>query len=823
MTDNEIRSDEAVAVQKQAEKALRDSEERYRSMIDNLPGFVYRCENDRDWTMSFISDGCRDITGYAPEDFLQNRKLTFNDIVRPDYRGRVWQNVQDCLRQKKAFQHEYPILVASGETDHWVWERGRGIFSDAGQLLYLEGFITDITERKRAEDKLRVAQFQWNQFLEASPDQMWIKDTTGRYVAANKTYYQVEPSANGDIVGKTDAEVFPPDTAAMYAADDHVAMEEGSSEGEFTAVDVDGEFHNFLTKKVVLRAPDGSVAGTLGISRDITERKQADEENQRERAFFDQLVEAAPEAIAITGAQGRVLRVNAEFVHMFGYSIDEAVGQVIDDLVVPPVREDEARSITRFTSDGGEKHLETVRRRKDGSLIDVSLIAAPIMIAGKQEAVYAIYRDISERKRAEEARESAEGQLRQSQKLEAIGELAGGVAHDFNNLLTGILGNIALVRSSLASTDPLKENLDAAETAARQAADLTRGLLTFGRSAMVLPIPMKVTTALDATMALLRQSLPATVEIVRDDGQAAWNVLVDQSQITQILLNLAVNARDAMKGKGTLTVRTRNETVGEDYVQTHPFARTGEFVHLSVTDNGPGIPSTILEHLLEPFHTTKPVGYGTGLGLSIVYGAVKQAGGWITAVSTESAGRDAHHAELIWPGRNAPPIGQTCRTPSDTRTSLGSGATFDIYLPRCLQEPAQSFAPVPVPENAGSSTVLVVEDEPVVCAVAQAVLTRTGYHVMTAANGAQALDMIASRPGAIDVVMLDMTMPGMTTGEIVQAIRALNPTVPILLNSGYTSSDAVKQMLVEGSVQDFLSKPYELHDLVEKVQILLHR
>jgi CheY-like chemotaxis protein len=384
--------------------------------------------------------------------------------------------------------------------------------------------------------------------------------------------------------------------------------------------------------------------------------------------------------------------------------------------------------------------------------------------------------------------------------MEAIGELAGGVAHDFNNLLTGILGNIALMRSTLPSADPLLENLDGVEIAARQAADLTKGLLTFSRRAMVLPVPMNMADALDATLRLLKQSLPATMEIIRDYELTAWNVLVDQSQITQILLNLAVNARDAMKGKGTLTIRRRNEVVEEDYVQTHPFARTGEFVHLSVTDTGPGIPPEILEHLFEPFHTTKPAGSGTGLGLSIVYGAVKQAGGWITAASTEDV------------GENTPRIGRT-----------SSGATFDIYLPRCLEEPVQSITPSSLPVNADSGTVLVVEDEPVVCAVTQALLTRSRYTVLTAPDGASAVSAVRDHPAGIGLILLDMTMPGMTTDEVVQAIRALDPTVPILLTSGYTSNDIVRQMLEEGAVQEFLPKPYELHELLEKVRRLIHR
>jgi signal transduction histidine kinase len=400
-------------------------------------------------------------------------------------------------------------------------------------------------------------------------------------------------------------------------------------------------------------------------------------------------------------------------------------------------------------SRGIEDIYELTYIRKDGSRFPA--VVSVTALRDDEGAIIGyllIGTDNTARKQAEEETVALQAQLQQSQKMDAIGQLAGGVAHDFNNLLTGILGNIALMRSSLPPADPLLENLNGAETAARQAADLTKGLLTFSRSAMILPVPMNITAALDATLVLLKQSLPATMEIVRDYEQTAWNVLLDQSQMTQILLNLAVNARDAMKGKGTLTIRTRNDVVGEEYVQTHPFARTGEFVHLSVSDTGSGMSAEVMQHLFEPFYTTKPVGSGTGLGLSIVYGAVKQAGGWITGASTE-----------------------------------GTGATFDIYLPRCLEEPTESFAPSPPSLNVRGGTVLVVEDEPVVRAVAQAFLSRSGYAVLTAPDGASALSVLQDHSVGIGLILLDMTMPGMTNGEVVLAIRALDPTVPILLNT----------------------------------------
>jgi len=494
--------------------------------------------------------------------------------------------------------------------------------------------------KRDAERSLAESEERYRLLVESQTDLIIKTDPKGRFLYASPTYCALFGKSLQELTTSSyQPKIHPDDVSAVAGATAGLFHPPYSCRYEARAMTVDGwQWIEWVTR-AELDSQDTIVA-LLGSGRDITDRKQA----EGERAFFDRLVETAPEGIAITDTQGRVLRVNAEFVHMFGYGVDEVVGQCLDDLVAPPARREEARALTTSIAQGREILLETVRRRKDGISIDVSLIGAPILIEGKVEAVLAIYRDITKQKRAE-------AQLRQSQKMEAIGTLAGGVAHDFNNLLTGILGNIALMRSSLPPADPLLENLDGVETAARQAADLTKGLLTFSRSAVVLPVPTKIADALDAALALLKQSLPATMEIVRDYELTAWNVLVDQSQITQILLNLAVNARDAMKDKGTLTIRRRNEVVEEDYVQTHPFARTGEFVHLSVTDTGPGIPPVILEHLFEPFHTTKPVGSGTGLGLSIVYGAVKQAGGWITAASTE-----------------------------------GVGATFDIYLPRCLEE-----------------------------------------------------------------------------------------------------------------------------------------
>ena len=528
----ELREAEERKNKRIAERALEASEKRYRTMVNDLPGFVYRCRNDPDWTMLFVSKGCEAVTGYPPGDLIENSRLAYASLIRPEFRTFVWQSVQEALQRRTVYEYEYPILVASGEPNHWVWERGRGVFSEDDELLYLEGFITDITDLRRAQ--------------------------------AEKDALQAE--------------------------------------------------------------------------------------------------------------------------------------------------------------------------------------------------------------------------LQQSAKMEAIGQLAGGIAHDFNNLLTGMLGNVDLIRQELPASGPVTEELAAIERAARQAASLARGLLTFGRRAPIAPVSLDMVQATNNALDILKQSLPASIRIELTIGPAVRPVMADLSQITQIILNLGVNARDAMEGSGTIAVSLCSEVTTESYVKEHPFARVGEFVHLAIADTGPGIPEEIREHLFEPFHTTKSQGSGTGLGLSIVYGAVKQAGGWITADSE--------------PGR---------------------GARFDIFLPASSQQPAV-VGPAPSPTvSARGRNVLVVEDEPQVAAVTEALLKRAGCQVVRASEGASALELLRSDPGAVDLVLLDMTMPGMTTDEIVAAIRDIDGQLPIVLTSGYTSGDTVSRTVEAGLVQAFLPKPYQFQELLDVV------
>jgi two-component system cell cycle sensor histidine kinase/response regulator CckA len=749
---------------------------------------------DAQGTITLLNDSGHRLLGYEPGELIG--KSWFDTCLPEEAKANVRGVFLKLMGGEYAevLTYENAVITAKGDKRVLLWHNTL-LRDPDGRIAGTLSSAEDITERRRAEEALATSEQLLHAVQEISLIGGWQYDVQMHRIEWTDEVYRIHELPDSYDPNDITSNI------QFYAPDDRARIQEAFNRAITTGEPYDLELQ-FVTAKGSHRwvrtvgrpeLKDGNVVRVVGNIADITERKQVVERLRQSEADLSQA-----QAVAHVGSwRWDIAHDNLvwsdEMYRIFGIAPHEFTGSLQDVIARAIHPEDRARVDEVNRSVVEENRPQPLEYRivwPDGSIRTVWAEAGGMTLdsSGNISSLTGAVLDITDRKRAEAEKEAMQAQLMQAQKMEAVGQLAGGVAHDFNNLLTGILGNVAIARSDLPPSAPMVANLDAAETAARQAADLARGLLTFSRKAVVSAKPLNIAEAIAATLNILQQSLPATMNIVRDVEQSAWNVLADESQMAQVIINLALNARDAMKGRGTLSIRLRNVEIGEDYVRAHSFARTGDFVHLSITDTGPGIPDEIRRHLFEPFFTTKPAGSGTGLGLSIVYGAVKQAGGWITADSPPDA-----------------------------------GAVFDIFLPRCLDLPGERVALDRSAVTVRSGTVLVVEDEPVVSTVAKALLERCGYLVVVAGDGASALARMHQHAGTIDLVLLDMTMPGMTTDDIVRAMHDIDAHVPILLTSGYTSGDTVTCMLGSGAVQGFLAKPYDLHELMDSVQKLMDK
>jgi nitrogen-specific signal transduction histidine kinase/CheY-like chemotaxis protein len=394
---------------------------------------------------------------------------------------------------------------------------------------------------------------------------------------------------------------------------------------------------------------------------------------------------------------------------------------------------------------------------------------------------------VTDRRRAEEERRGLESQLRQAQKLEAIGRLAGGVAHDFNNMLNVILGHANLGLRRTDRPDRLAASLREILAAAQRSRDLTRQLLAFSRRQTIAPRVLDLNVALRDIESLLQRLIGEDVQMTFNAGRGLWRVSMDPSQLDQTLTNLVVNARDAMAFGGRLTIETRNVVLDEAYCASHPDARTGEFVTIAVSDTGRGMDRATLDRAFEPFFTTKPEGEGTGLGLSTVYGVARQNGGSVNLYSE--------------PGR---------------------GTTVRVYLPRhegdaARVEPVSSLAP-----RCGAETILLVEDEGALLALAEELLTELGYTVLAAEGPLEALALAARPDPRIDLLLTDVIMPSMNGKELSERLQVLRPGVRVLFTSGYTADAIAHRGMLDPGI-DFLEKPYTLDALATKIRDALER
>jgi two-component system cell cycle sensor histidine kinase/response regulator CckA len=521
------------------------------------------------------------------------------------------------------------------------------------------------------------------------------------------------------------------------------------------------------------QALGGQVAA---LEREPTEARAA---LRASEAKYRCLIENLEQSVFLKDEQFCFVAANGPFCRDLGRTENEIVGRTDFDFfpleLAAKYRADDTRVLTT-----GE-HLEVEEENVIGGKTRVvRVVKTPVKDdAGRPVGVLGIFWDVTEQR-------ALETSLRQAQKMEAVGQLAGGVAHDFNNLLTVILGNTAMVLSRLAPSDGCRELLQAVEQAATRAAQLTRQLLGFSRRAPLRVAPVLVTTCLQETAALLRRTIDPRILVSVQPAADLWPVLADATQVNQVLMNLCLNARDAMPEGGQLLLQADNIILGPEQVQGCPEGRAGEFVRLRARDTGCGIAPEIRPHIFEPFFTTKTVGKGTGLGLAMVFGIVKQHQGWVEC-----------HSEP------------------------GKGACFDIYLPRHGQAPAPApvaAASTPAP---GGETILLADDEPMIRNLGRRILEHSGYQVMLAEDGEQAVGAYVRDRGRIDLVILDLSMPRLSGRDAYRRLREIDADVGILFASGY-SSDGIEATAQEPGC-GFIAKPYRPDDLTRAVRAALDR
>ncbi|HEX7597008.1 MAG TPA: PAS domain S-box protein, partial [Polyangia bacterium] len=529
-----------------------------------------------------------------------------------------------------------------------------------------------------------------------------------------------------------------------------------------------------------------AVDGIVICIRDVTQRRVTDEAMRRNEERYQSLFATITDAILLSNEEERLIEVNDAACRQLGYSRAELLGLHLLD-IVPEDERARFASVQQRLAQAGHLLVEANQRRKDGTVIPVELAVSLIKLDGKP-AFMAVSRDISERRQGEAERRRLEEQLQHAGKMESIGRLAGGVAHDFNNLLTAILGNIELISHQLRAGESIHQALADIRETGLSAAALTRQLLAFSRKQVIEPHLIDPNELLQRMHKMLERLIGEDIELRTVQGESVGTVRADPSLIEQAIVNLVVNARDAMPSGGVLIVETKHVILDADYQRAHPLVPPGRYAMFAVSDTGTGMTDEVKRHLFEPFFTTKPRGQGTGLGLATTYGAIRQSNGHITVY-----------------------------------TEVGKGTTFKIYLPAMDAHSERLITPSPDEPYAmvgGSETILVVEDDTRVRDLVARSLGTRGYRVMVAASGEEAMALAGQTEEKIHLLLTDVVMPRMNGRQLSEQLTKIHPEMRTLFTSGYTENIIAHHGVLDKGI-NFLSKPYALEALARRVRGLL--
>jgi two-component system, cell cycle sensor histidine kinase and response regulator CckA len=692
-----------------------------------------------------------------------------------------WPLARTVITSEPTAAEEIRIHRGDG-TDGFIRMSSAPVLDEDGKVVAAVAVVVDVTDQRKAERAVRSTDERFKFVARATTDVIWDWDVKTNAVVWNDSVQSV--------FGHRQNEIYPeiqwwydhlhPEDRDRVISGLHGVLEHGGSSwsDHYRYQRADGTYASVMDRGYIGRDGACSPLRMIGAITDVTERTRSEAAIR----FQAQLLNAVQQAVVATDPEGIVIFWNKFAENLYGWSATEAVGKTIQELTPSPfLREHEAQIVQR--AEAGESWTgEFLVQGKSAKPFPALLTTAPVKdSSGTIIGFVRVSIDLTERRNLEE-------QFRQSQKMDAVGRLAGGIAHDFNNLLTVIRLNTEIILEGFDPTDPRSDDVKQIKSAADRASALTRQLLAFSRKQILQPRVLDMNSVVSTVEPMLRRLIGEDVTIVSQCGARGY-IVADPGQLEQVLVNLVVNARDAMPQGGRISIETKNAVLDETYTSEHAPVMAGHYVMLAVTDTGTGMSVETREHAFDPFFTTKEAGKGTGLGLATVYGIVKQSGGYVWIYSEP-----------------------------------GLGTTLKLYFPEVSA--ATAFAssgekqPADQKRKQGSETILLVEDEEAVRGLTCRILERQGYRVIPAQHGRDAMEIAAREQGRIDLVLTDVVMPGMNGRGLVERLVGVRPSIKSLYMSGYTDDDIIRRGFIEPS-KSFLQKPFTSDALLQTVRKVL--
>jgi two-component system, cell cycle sensor histidine kinase and response regulator CckA len=774
---------EDITERKRLEALLTESEERFRRLFETANDGIVLLEK-AEGKITHANPAAEKMLGYTTKESIGNK---LQDIGVSLDLGDFQTTMENLNKNGMIKYDDVPVKTKAGQhidTDIYLVDRARLVQCN----------IRDITERKRAEEALRQSEEKYRWVLDNMADVITVMDMNLRFTYVSPSIIRLRGYTAEEAVAQTFEQVMTPESLQISAKifEEEMKLEaSGTADpGRIRIVEVeqyrkDGSIVWMENHLSFMRDESQKPVGIISVSHDITERKRAEEEMNQTNIFLNAIIENIPNMVFLKDARDlRFVRFNRAGEELLGQSRDDLIGKNDYDFF-PKMQADFFTEKDREVLFGqklvdiGEESIQTRWGEKILHTKKLPILnerGEPLFLLGISE-------DITERKRADAEKEKLQAQLMQAQKMESVGRLAGGVAHDFNNKLTVILGYAQMAMEGVDKTEPLYENLQQIMNAGKQSVEIVRQLLAFARKQIIAPEVLDINETMEGMLKMLRRLIGEDIHLIWSPGYDLGEVKMDPSQVDQILANLCVNARDAIEGVGKVTIETRNTVLDEAYCAEHGGAEPGEYVMLSVSDNGCGMDRETQENIFEPFFTTKEVGKGTGLGLATVYGIVKQNNGFIEVASEP-----------------------------------GNGTAFSLYLPRHGEKAEKEVKAVEAetPQSRGE-TILIVEDDVSVLHLTERILDHLGYAVLTSASPAEALTMVREYQGKIDLLMTDVILPEMSGMDLAGEMLKIRPTIRTLFMSGYTADIIARQGVLEKGVH-FVQKPFTFDSLARKVR-----